>query len=70
MSIWKAIVTAEVKQREVSITFKDGKIVDGVVIWCEGSNDSESGRDEGAIEIDGNKSMFFFLDEIETVTFK
>lgn len=67
MSLWRAIVTAYTKRKEVSISFKDGKKVDGIVVWYEGSNDSESERDEAAIETNGGKTLFFFVDEVENV---
>jgi hypothetical protein len=70
MSIWEIITTSETKEEEVNIAFKDGEKADGVVVWSEGSNDSESGRQEAAIRIEGGKTMFFFVDEVETAAFK
>ena len=70
MSLWRTIVTAYTKRKEVSITLKSGDKVDGIIVWCEGSNDSESERDEAAIEIEEGKTMFFFVDEVETAAFK
>lgn len=64
---WKILDESETSGNPVHVTFKEGKEFDGVVVWSEGSNDSESGEDEAILEVGEDQTVFFFVKDVKEV---
>ncbi len=60
---------SETSGKPVHLTFDEGEEFDGVVLWSEGSNDSESGEDEAILGIGEDQSVFFFVKDVKSVSF-
>lgn len=60
---------SETSGKLVHLTFDEGEEFDGVVLWSEGSSDSESGEDEAILGIGEDQSVFFFVKDVKSVSF-
>lgn len=64
---WKILDESETSGKPVHVTFEEGKEFDGVVVWSEGRNDSESGENEAILEVGEDQTVFFFVKDVKNV---
>lgn len=65
--IWDVLGKSEPTKAPVRVTFNEDEIYEGVVIWSEGKYDSESGKDEAALEVGEDENLFFFVEDVKEV---
>ena len=63
--IWDVLGKSETMKVPVRVTFSEDEIYEGVVIWSEGKYDSESGKDEAALEVGDDENLFFFVEDVK-----
>lgn len=63
--IWDVLGKSETMKVPVRVTFSEDEIYEGVVIWSEGKYDSESGKDEAALEVGEDENLFFFVEDVK-----
>lgn len=63
--IWDVLGKSETMKVPVRVTFSEYEIYEGVVIWSEGKYDSESGKDEAALEVGEDENLFFFVEDVK-----
>ena len=63
--IWDVLGKSETMKVPVRVTFSEDEIYEGVVIWSEGKYDSESGKDEAALEVGEDEILFFFVEDVK-----
>ena len=63
--IWDVLGKSETMKVPVRVTFSEDEIYEGVVIWSEGKYDSESGKDEAALEVGEDETLFFFVEDVK-----
>ncbi len=65
MKVWEILGESEAKKLPVRVIFDEGEAYEGIVIWSEGESDSESGKDEAALEVGEDENLFFFVDDVK-----
>lgn len=63
--IWDVLGKSETTKVPVRVTFSEDEIYEGVVVWSEGKYDSESGKDEAALEVGEDENLFFFVEDVK-----
>lgn len=63
--IWDVLGKSETTKVPVRVTFSEDEIYEGTVIWSEGKYDSESGKDEAALEVGEDENLFFFVEDVK-----
>ncbi len=63
--IWELLGESETKKVPVRVVFDGDEVHEGIVIWSEGESDSESGKDEAALEVGEDENLFFFVEDVK-----